>query len=226
MRAIRESRVDATRALVASFDRLPRRPRVMITASAMGYYASDSRKPLDETGGPGTGFLAEVSREWEKAAMSAADAGVRVVPMRIGLVLTPRGGALQKMLPPAQMGLGGMLGRGDRYMSWISHDDTIGGIYHALMDDRLSGPVNLVGPMPATANEFIATLGRVLGRPVLGWMPKTLGRAALGGMAHEVLEASYRIHPGRLLGADYGFRHANLEACLRHVLGRVGPDGG
>lgn len=223
MQAIRTSRVDGTRALVLSLMALPQKPGALVTASAMGYYPSNSRDVMDEDGPRGEGFLADVVRDWEGEAMAAQDDGVRVVPMRIGLVLTPRGGALQKMLTPARMGLGGMLGRGDRYISWISLDDAIGGIYHALMNDQLDGPANLVAPQPATADTFVDTLGQVLGRPVLGRMPYGFGRLALGRIAEEMLVASYRLHPRRLLDTRYVFRHIDLESAFRHLLGRYRP---
>jgi uncharacterized protein (TIGR01777 family) len=215
---IRDSRVKGTRLLAESLGRLSRRPQVLVCASAIGYYGSRGDEVMTEESGPGTGFLVEVCREWEAAAVPAAEKGVRVVWLRIGVVLSSRGGALTKMLFPFRMGVGGKVGSGKQYMSWIAVDDVAGVIHHALMSDKLQGPVNAVSPQPVTNYEFTKTLGRVLWRPTIFPMPAFMARLAFGEMANELLLASTRVEPRRLLAAGYSFQHADLEGALRHVL--------
>jgi uncharacterized protein (TIGR01777 family) len=219
-RSIRESRTAATRLLVQTLTRLPTPPAVLVCASGVGYYGSRGDEVLTEDSRPGTGFLADLAREWEAATAPAIARGIRVVNLRIGIVLSSRGGALARMLTPFRMGVGGVVGSGTQWMSWIALDDVIGAIHHARATESLRGPVNAVAPAPVTNAEFTRTLGRVLGRPTLMPLPAFAARLAMGEMADELLLASQRVLPQRLLAAGYGFRHPTLEAALRAALGR------
>ena len=217
---IRDSRVQGTRLLCESLARLARPPKVVVCASAVGYYGDRGDERLIEESAPGSGFLAEVCRAWEAAAEPAVRRGIRVVNLRIGVVLSPAGGALAKLLPLFQIGAGGTLGSGAQYMSWVSIDDVIGAVHHALMTEGLRGPVNVVAPEPVTNREFTRTLGRVLARPTLLPAPAFALRLVLGEMADEALLASARVAPSRLLATGYAFRSSHLEGALRHLLGR------
>jgi uncharacterized protein (TIGR01777 family) len=219
-RRIRESRTTATRLLVQTLLRLPQPPAVLVCASAIGYYGSRGDEVLNEESRPGTGFLADVAREWEAATAPAIAQGIRVVNLRLGVVLSARGGALAKMLTPFRLGLGGVIGDGAQWMSWIALDDTIGAIVHALTTDSLRGPVNAVAPAPVTNAEFTRTLGRVLGRPTLVPLPAFAARLALGEMADELLLASQRVVPARLQASGYAFRHPTVEGAFRAALDR------
>jgi len=215
---IRDSRVKGTALLCRALAQLNRRPRVLISASAIGYYGDRGDEVLTEDSPPGRGFLPEVCVAWEKATRPAEAAGIRVVRLRIGVVLTPKGGALNKMLPAFKMGAAGKIGSGRQWKSWVSADDLVGIIRHALADDALSGPVNAVSPEPVTNGEFTKTLGRVLGRPTVLAMPAFAARLALGQMANDLLLASARVTPGRLGRSGYPFLHTDLEAALRDLL--------
>jgi uncharacterized protein len=219
-RRIRESRTTATRLLVQTLTRLPKPPAVLVCASGIGYYGSRGDEVLSEESRPGTGFLAELAREWEAAAAAAIAQGIRVVHLRLGIVLSAKGGALAKMLTPFRLGLGGPIGDGAQWMSWIALDDVIGAIRHALTTDSLRGPVNAVAPAPVTNAEFTRILGRVLGRPTLLPLPAFAARLALGEMADELLLASQRVVPSRLQASGYTFRHPALEETLRAALER------
>lgn len=214
---IRESRVGGTRLLAEALARLRRTPRVLICASATGYYGSRGEEILIEESAPGTGFLAEVCRDWEAAAAPARDAGIRVAHLRSGLVLSPSAGALASLLPIFRAGLGGRLGSGRQFMSWMTLDDEVEAIIHVLNEDAVRGPVNFVSPHPVTNREFTATLGRVLRRPALVPVPAPVLWIALGEVAGELL-GSQRVHPARLLTAGYAFRHPDLEMALRALL--------
>lgn len=218
--AIRQSRVQGTRVLVDALSALERPPGVLVSASAVGYYGDTGGERVDEESPPGSGFLAGVCREWEEAAAAAEDAGIRVVRLRAGVVLTPRGGALGAMLPLFRLGLGGPLG-GDQWMSWVSRDDMVGAIHHALVDEELSGAVNAVAPHPVRNRELASTLGRVLRRPAFLKVPAPLVRLATGQMGEEALLASVRAVPAALEAAGYRFRHSGIEEALRHCLGRT-----
>jgi len=217
---ILESRVKGTRLLAETLAGLKQRPKVFVSASAVGYYGDRGEETLTEESGPGSAYLSEVCRQWEAAAEPAAASGIRVVNLRFGIVLSAAGGALPRLLTPFRLGLGGRLGSGKQFMSWIAIDDVVGAIVHALMTEALRGPANAVAPQPVTNREFTKTLGRVLGRPTLFPMPACAARLAFGEMADELLLASQRVEPARLLASGYQFRFPHLEGALRHLLGR------
>src|SRR6056297_619198 len=216
---IRDSRVVKTRQLCESLASLPRKPQVLVCASASGIYGDRGDEVLNEDSPPGDDFLATVAQQWEQACQPAREAGIRVVHARFGVVLSPQGGALQKMLLPAKFA-GGSLGGGTQWWSWIALDDAIGAIYHAITDANLSGPVNFVSPQPVTNAEFAKCLGRVLNRPAVFPAPTLALRAMLGEMADALLLASARVEPARLQAAGYRFRFTDLEDCLHYWLGR------
>ncbi len=218
--AIRDSRVKSTRLVAETLARLGRPPGVLVCASAVGYYGDRGEEVLREESPAGTGFLADTCREWESAAEPAVQKGIRVVHLRSGIVLSPKGGALAKMLPPFKMGLGGKLGSGRQYMSWISLDDMIGVIIHSIETEALSGPVNAVAPQSVTNLEFTKTLGQVLSRPTPFALPAFMVRLAFGEMADAALLASTRVEPARLQNSGYAFLHPKLKGALRHVLGK------
>lgn len=220
---IRSSRVRGTAALAEALARLPedRRPRCLLSASAIGIYGERGDETLTERSAPGTGFLAEVCAEWEAATAAAEDAGVRVVHLRTGLVLDRRGGLLARMLVPFRAGLGGRLGSGRQWTSWISIDDEVGAILHLLAASDLAGPVNLTAPAPVTNRELARTLARVLHRPAFLAVPAPVLRLALGReMAAETVLVSQRVVPERLVADGYHFAHAELEDALEDVLAR------
>jgi uncharacterized protein (TIGR01777 family) len=221
-RAIRESRVSSTALLCERLARCERRPRVLVSASAVGFYGDRGDESLDESADAGTGFLAGVCREWEEATKPAAEAGIRVVCLRTGPVLAAAGGVLGNMLPLFRLGLGGPLGDGRQYLSWIALDDTIGAIHFALFCEGLSGPVNATAPGAARSSVFASTLGKVLGRPSFVPAPASMLRAALGQMAEEALLASARVRPAKLEAAGFRFCTPYLESALRAELGRAG----
>ncbi len=219
-RRIRESRVEGTRLLCEALARTANPPRVMVCASAIGYYGTRGEEMLTEESALGKGFLAEVCRDWEGATTPASKRGIRVVNLRFGVVLSPKGGALAKMLLPFRLGAGGIVGNGRQYWSWIALDDVVGAIHHALVTEKLLGPVNAVAPNPVTNREFTKTLGKVLRRPTLFPMPAVAARLALGEMADAALLASARVMPTKLIATDYGFRFPDLQGALRHLLGK------
>jgi len=219
-RRILDSRVKGTRLLSDTLARLETPPKVLVCASAIGYYGDRGEEMLTEDSAAGSGFLAEVCRDWEGAAEPARIKGIRVVHLRFGMVLSPAGGALAKMLPPFRLGLGGPLGHGRQYVSWIAIDDAVGAIQHAINVEALQGPVNAVAPSAVTNQQFTKTLGKVLGRPTLLPMPAFAARLMFGEMADELLLASARVHPTKLLSTGYVFRYPDLEAALRHLLGK------
>jgi uncharacterized protein (TIGR01777 family) len=217
---IRDSRVRGTRVVAEAVARADPRPKALLCASAMGFYGDRGDERLTEASAPGRGFLSEVSREWEEACAPARDQGVRVVNLRFGIVLSPAGGALAKMLLPFRLGAGGVVGSGKQWWSWVALDDVAGAIQHALVTPGLAGPVNVAVPNPVTNAEFTRTLGRVLARPTLFPVPAFAARLAFGEMADALLLASTRIVPERLQQTGYVFRHPELESALRHLLGR------
>ena len=216
---IRDSRVQGTQTLATALARLPQRPRTLVNASAIGYYGNRGDEVLDEASSPGSGdFLSEVCMAWEGATTPAAEAGVCVVMVRFGVILSGKGGALSKMLLPFRLGLGGKIGSGRQYMSWVVLDDAVGAILHALNTGRVRGPVNVVAPQPVTNLEFTKTLGRVLSRPTIFPMPALAARVAFGQMADELLLSSQRVTPAKLIASGYEFKYPALEGALRHVL--------
>jgi hypothetical protein len=217
---IRDSRVRGTRVVAEAVARADPRPKALLCASAMGFYGDRGDERLTEASAPGRGFLSEVSREWEEACAPARDQGVRVVNLRFGIVLSPAGGALAKMLLPFRLGAGGVVGSGKQWWSWVALDDVVGAIRHALVTAGLSGPLNVAAPSPVTNAEFTRTLGRVLARPTLFPVPVFAARLAFGEMADALLLASARVVPERLQQTGYVFRHPELEGALRHLLGR------
>jgi uncharacterized protein (TIGR01777 family) len=217
---IRDSRLKGTRLLAESLAKLTNKPDVLVSASAIGYYGDRGDERVDEFSPPGSGFLADVCKEWEAAAGAARDAGIRVVNLRLGVVLSPHGGALAKMLLPFKLGAGGVIGSGRQVWSWIALDDLVSAIEFALQDGALAGPVNAVAPEAATNREFTKTLGRVLRRPTIFPMPAFAARLALGEMADEMLLAGVRVEPRILTQAGFVFRHPNLEPALRDLLDR------
>jgi uncharacterized protein (TIGR01777 family) len=216
-RRIRASRVDATRLLAEALAGLAQKPRVLVNASAVGFYGSRGDERLDEMSAPGDDFLAGVVRDWEAATAPAAEAGIRVVLPRFGVVLTARGGALARMLTPFRLGVGGTLGGGRQWMSWISLDDAVDVIVRALRDERMAGPVNAVAGA-VTNEEFARTLGRVLRRPALVPVPAFALRLLFGEMAEGTVLVSQRVEHRRLTQLGHSFRHPELEAALRAAL--------
>jgi uncharacterized protein len=219
-RRILESRQKGTRLLAEKIAELSEPPSVMVSVSATGYYGNRGNELLTEESEPGDLFLSKVCREWEAAADPAREAGVRVVHPRFGIVLTTEGGALGTTLPIFKLGGGGKIGSGRQYWSWVSLDDVVGAIVHGLETDDLSGPVNVVTPGPPTNAEYTRMLGKVLNRPTLFTVPATAARVMLGEIADELLMASARVEPVRLQETGYSFRHPELEATLRYLLGR------
>jgi uncharacterized protein len=217
-RRILESRIKGTRLLAQALSHLFDPPKVWISISATGYYGDRGEEQLDEESDAGTGFLAELCREWEAATHPAMIRGIRVVIPRVGMVLSGKGGALRLMLPVFRAGIGGRIGNGRQYMSWIAIDDLIGMINHAIYNGSLHGPVNAVAPQPVTNREFSETLGRVLSRPARFALPSLAARIAFGKMADEVLLASARISPSRLAESGFKFQFPELEGALRHIL--------
>ena len=218
--AVRQSRVEGTRRLCEGLAALPHPPKVLVAASATGFYGDRGAEVLTEESPAGTGFLAEVCWEWEAATQAAEQAGIRVVHLRFGMILSPRGGALGKMLLPFKLGAGGPAGSGRQYVSWVAIDDAIGAVLHALATDDLRGPLNVVAPAPIANAEFARTLGRVLRRPAVIPLPAFAARLAFGEMADALLLASARVLPARLQASGYRFRFPDLETALRHLLGR------
>jgi uncharacterized protein (TIGR01777 family) len=217
---MRQSRIDSTRLLCQNMAQMKNPPKIFVCASAIGFYGDRGADVLTEQSTRGSGFLAELCQEWEATAKEAEQLGVRVVNSRIGVVLSPKGGALQKMLLPFQMGGGGIIGDGKQYFSWIALDDVIGAILHCLQTDSVKGPVNLVSPNTVTNQEFTHTFGRVIQRPTIIPMPAFGARLAFGEFADECLLASSRVVPEKLIQSSYSFRYPDLEGALRHVLGK------
>lgn len=220
---IRRSRVESTRLVAESAARLARRPQVLIAASGVGYYGNRAEEPLTEDSFPGAGFLADVARAWEAAADPARAAGIRVVHLRFGMVLAGHGGALPRIALPFRLGLGGVVGDGRQYLSWIALADVVRVVELALALDDLAGPVNAVAPAPVTNREFTEALGRVLRRPTFLPFPAPAVRLLMGEMGETLLLASARVLPRRLEHAGFGFHYPALESAL---LGALGKDAG
>ena len=218
---VRDSRVEGTILVARTLAALDHPPRVLASGSAVGYYGDRGDAELTEEDGPGTGFLAGVVQEWEAATAPASEAGIRVAHLRSGIVQTPEGGALGRLLLPFKAGLGGRIGTGRQWLSWISLDDEIGAIRHVLDHRSLHGPVNLTAPTPVTNAEYSRALGRVIHRPTLIPTPTVALWALLGReLVGEMLLAGLRVLPGKLTASGYAFRHPLLEPALGEMLGR------
>jgi len=219
--AIRDSRVDGTRLLCEALAGLSRPPKALVCASAVGYYGDRGEETLTEGSPPGTGYLAGICREWEAASAPAGRKGIRVVALRFGMVLSPKGGALARMLPLFRAGLGGVIGRGRQYVSWVALDDLPHILLHALQRVDLRGPVNAVAPCPVTNREFTKALGKALSRPTPLPVPAFALRLAVGSeMADALLLSSARVVPLRLEETGYPFRFPELGAAFHHLLGK------
>lgn len=220
-RRIHRSRVQATEFLMEALAGLTQRPRVIVSASGVGYYGNRGEQWLPETAGPGMGYLSLLCQEWEKATDLAANSGIRVVNLRIGLVLSAAGGLLKSMLPVFRAGLGGTLGSGRQYMSWIELSDLVSVIQFALERDELEGPVNAVAPEPVTNREFTKALGAALNRPTFLPVPAFLLHLLPGGMAREMMLAGQRVEPARLRKAGFEYAHTDLTSAFNHCLAGV-----
>lgn len=216
---IRQSRVKGTSLLAGALARLSSKPRVLVSGSAMGVYGDRGDEILVESSSPGAGFLAEVGQEWEAAAAPARDAGIRVVHPRFGMVLHPSGGALERMLPPFRLGLGGHLGNGQQWMSWVSRDDAVAIIRAAVDRDAVSGPVNATSPNPVRNSDFTRMLGAALHRPAIAAVPAFALELMFGELAREALLASQRMVPARLQELGFEFRDPDLEPLFVTLLG-------
>ena len=217
-RKIRDSRVMGTSYLAQALAQAKDKPQVFVSSSAIGYYGSRGGEVLNEESDPGTGFLPDVCREWETSTHAAAEAGIRTVQLRTGVVLSPKGGALGKMLTPFKMGVGGRVGDGLQWMSWIDVQDMVGAIHHILKTDLIRGPVNMVAPRPVTNAEFTMTLAKVLSRPAIFPLPAFAVKLIFGEMGETVLLGSQRVEPAQLVASGYPFRFSDLRASLLNVL--------
>jgi len=217
-KVIRESRVRGTESVAAALALAEVKARVFVCASAIGFYGDRGDEILTEVSAGGSGFAADLARDWEAASRIASEAGIRTVNLRIGLVLSPQGGALSKMLPAFKMGLGGRLGSGSQWWSWIHVDDIVGAIHHVIRTESLSGPVNLVAPNAVRNSEFAQVLASVLGRPALLPVPAFAARLALGEMAQELMLSSQRVEPSKLRASGYEFRFCELRAALESLV--------
>lgn len=212
---IHDSRVHGTHLISETIAKVEPKPRVFLCASATGIYGNRPDETLTEQSDSGGGFLAGVCREWEKATEPASKGGVRVVNLRFGPVLAPHGGMMEKMLMPFKMGLGGKIGSGKQYISWVSIDDVVGAMKLALKDENIRGPLNVVSPNPVTNEEFTKALGDALSRPTMMAVPAFAARLAFGEMADEMLLASQRVMPKNLKDAGFQFEYPHLEDALR-----------
>jgi len=215
---ILDSRVNGTKLLAEYFANAEHKPSIIVSASAIGIYGDRGDEPLDETSNSGTGYLADVCKQWEEATSAAVDAGIRVVNMRLGVVLSKSGGALKKMLLPFKLGLGGVIGTGKQYMSWVSIQDVTGMIQFVIANDSISSAVNLVSPNPISNHGFTKILGRALHRPTIFPMPSFIARLAFGEMANDLLLSSARVVPQKLIDGGYTFQHPELKDAFAHIL--------
>jgi uncharacterized protein (TIGR01777 family) len=215
---IRNSRVSGTFNLASALARAREKPNVFVCGSAIGYYGNRGDELLSEESAPGAGFLAQACQEWEEATTPAVQADIRTVHLRTGIVLSPKGGALGAMLLPFKMGLGGRVGDGRQWMSWIDVQDMVGAIHHILKNDLLQGPVNMVAPKPVRNEEFVKTLASVLSRPAILPIPALAVKTLFGEMGEELLLASQKVEPGKLISSGYPFRQRELSKSLQHLL--------
>jgi uncharacterized protein len=218
---ILDSRVLSTRLMAENLSKMKNPPKVFLCASAIGFYGDRGSNLVDESDTAGNDFISGVCRMWEESTEAAVSAGIRTALLRIGIVLSPRGGALGKLLLPFTLGVGGKIASGRQYISWISIDDTMSAIYHALFDKTISGPVNLVSPNPSTNKDFTSALSHVLSRPAVFTVPKFAIETAFGEMGRETILSSTRVQPSFLTETGYSFRHPDLEGALRHLLGKA-----
>jgi uncharacterized protein (TIGR01777 family) len=216
--SILNSRVHGTRLLAETISQLEHRPELLISGSAIGFYGDTGDNIVDEDSPRGTGFLSDIATQWEAATQAAEDAGIRTIHIRTGIVLSPQGGVLQKMLFPFSMGLGGVVGNGQQYMSWISIDDVLGIITTMLENDQMQGAYNLVAPNPVTNYAFTKSLGKVLRRPTVSPLPAFVARMMFGEMADALLLSSSRVATSRLKSAGYTFTDSDLTETLRRLL--------
>jgi uncharacterized protein (TIGR01777 family) len=223
-RLILNSRVDGTRELVDSISLMETKPKIFLCASAVGYYGSRGDEIVDESSSSGKGFLAQVCRQWERETDRLTAMGVRVVNLRFGMVLSPKGGALHKMIPPFKAGIGGVVGSGNQYVSWISIRDLVEIIGFIIKNETINGPVNVVSPTPATNRILTKSLGRALNRPTFLPIPAFIAKTVFGEMADEMLLASTRAIPGLLKQAGYMFKDSSLDATLRFCTRPSPPD--
>ena len=219
-RRIRESRVKGTKLLGDALANLTVPPKSFVCASAIGYYGNRGDELLTESSAPGDNFLAKVCAEWEDATALATEKGIRVVNARFGVILDANGGALKKMVPPFRMGVGGKIGSGKQWMSWIALDDVIGGIQFALANDSMKGPVNFVAPVPVTNAEFTKTLGKVLSRPTIFPIPAFAIKLLFGEMGEALLLGGQRVAPERLVAEGFEFSYPQLDPALAHILAK------
>lgn len=213
-----DSRIRSTELICKAISQLNQPPKVLISASAIGYYGNQGEKILTESSPKGEGFLADLCAKWESATKAAVEKGIRTINLRTGLVLSSKGGALRQMLLPFQLGLGGQIGNGQQYMSWIAIDDLIGIIYAAMRQSSLNGPINAVSPYPVTNYEFTKTLGAVLHRPTFLTLPKFILRGVIGEVADALLLSSQRVRPEVLIESRFRFEYPKLEEALEYLL--------
>ncbi len=223
---IMDSRVKGTALVAETVSKLKNPPETFICASAIGYYGDRGDKILTEHDGPGFDFISKVCKKWEASAEPAVSKGIRTVFLRIGVVLSPSGGALEKMLVPFRLGLGGKTGHGSQYISWIGIDDVIGAVHHVLFNDTISGAVNIVSPEPVTNAVFAKKLGNILSRPAVCKIPEWAVAMVFGEMGRELLLSGTRVHPGKLMETGYQFRHPGIQNVLSHLLGLQIKTGG
>ncbi len=214
---ILNSRVNSTSALAHGLSLCREKPQMLLVASAIGFYGHREAEELTEESARGNGFLSDVCQKWEEAAIPAKNAGIRVVHLRFGIILSKEGGALKKMLPAFRMGLGGRIGDGQQHMSWITLEDAVGAISHIIEHDHVTGPVNIVAPNPVTNQEFTKALGTALHRPVILPLPAVAARAILGEAADALLLSSQRVMPRNLLDGGFQFKHSQIEDAFRNL---------
>ncbi len=215
---LRSSRVDTTRAFVQALAKMPARPRVLVSASATGYYGNRGDETLTEASRPGNDFLSEIAKEWESEALKAEALGIRVVRARFGVILSKQGGALPQMMRPFQFGVGGKIGSGKQWLSWISLDDTVAILRSALENANITGPLNVVSPQPVTNAQFTKILATTLHRPAIFPAPAFALRLLLGEMADALLLSSQRVLPAQLQKLSFQFAHPDLAAALATIM--------
>ena len=217
-KAIRDSRVHGTRTMIETFAKIDKKPAVFISASAIGFYGDRGEDEVTETSAAGDTFLSEVSKQWESESRRAEDMGIRTVLLRNGIVLSKDGGALATMMTPFKFGVGGVVGSGKQWMSWVSLDDVVGIVNYALENENLRGAVNVASPNPVTNEEFTKTLGEVLYRPTFLPLPEFAVNLVFGEMGDALLIDSTKVIPKRLLDAGYKFKYPELKSALEHAV--------